>query len=66
MSNFAVRHVLPALAALSAAAAPLAAQDKQQQPLDINSFEAVKALMLSGTLSRLATRSSMLMFWSSG
>ena len=44
MSNFAVRHVLPALAALAAAAAPLAAQDKQQQPLDINSFEAVKAV----------------------
>jgi len=44
MSNFAVRHVLPALAALAAVAAPLAAQDKQQQPLDINSFEAVKAV----------------------
>ena len=44
MPNLVVRYVLPTLAALVAAAAPLAAQDKQQQPVDINSFETVKAV----------------------
>ena len=46
MPNFVVRFALPTLAALAAVAAPLAAQDKQpqQQPVDINSFEAVKVV----------------------
>ena len=48
MSNLAARHARTTLAALLLAAIPLAAQDKQQdkpqQPLDINSFEAVKVV----------------------
>jgi dipeptidyl aminopeptidase/acylaminoacyl peptidase len=45
MPNFAVRFVLPALAVTLVHVAPLAAQDKaQQQPLNIESFESVKAV----------------------
>ena len=48
MSNFAARHARTTLALLLLASIPLAAQDKQQdkqqQPLDINSFEAVKVV----------------------
>ena len=46
MTNTAVRHVFSTLALFTAVAVPLAAQDKAppQQPLDINSFESVKAV----------------------
>ena len=46
MPNFAVRLAFPIVAAVLAVAAPLGAQDKQvqQQPVDINSFEAVKVV----------------------
>src|SRR5256885_2696992 len=45
MPNIAARYALSALAALVDATAPLSSQEKQQQaPVDINSFESVKAV----------------------
>ncbi|HMA01153.1 MAG TPA: DPP IV N-terminal domain-containing protein, partial [Gemmatimonadaceae bacterium] len=46
MPNIAVRHMLPALTIFAVLGVPLAAQDKAptQQPVDINSFESVKAV----------------------